>query len=81
MKRTLSAATAVVTIVAAVAWTTSSAESSKKEIVGLSTVVYARLLQRRQTASATVRQLQRRRHLDRSSENTSRCACPRAYSN
>src|SRR5207244_13553044 len=46
---------------------------------GRSTVVYAPLLQRRKTASAAVRRLQRRRHLDRSSENTWRCACPSAY--
>src|SRR4029077_6704051 len=46
---------------------------------GRSTVVYAALLQRRQTASATVRRLQPERHLDRSSENPCRCACPRAY--
>src|SRR5207253_8999865 len=41
---------------------------------GPSTVVYALLLQRWKTASASVRRLQRRRHLDRSSENTWRCA-------
>ena len=35
MKKVLSAATAAVTIVAAVAWATSMAERSKKEIVGL----------------------------------------------
>src|SRR6476620_3930117 len=35
MKRILSAAVAVVTIVAAIAWATSLAEQSKKEIVGL----------------------------------------------
>src|SRR5882757_4714218 len=44
-----------------------------------STVVYAALLQRRQTASAPVRRLQPGRFLDRSSENTWRCACFRAY--
>ena len=37
MKRILSAAAAVVTIVAAVAWATSLAEHSKKRIVGLTT--------------------------------------------
>src|SRR5947207_2361894 len=46
---------------------------------GRSTVVYTALLQRRQTASATVWRLRQRRHLDRSSENTWRCACARAY--
>src|SRR5438046_622399 len=46
---------------------------------GPSTVVYTPLLYRRQTASAAVRRLQQRRLLDRSSENTWRCACPRAY--
>ena len=35
MKRFLSAAAAVATVIAAVAWTTSLAETSKKEIVGL----------------------------------------------
>ena len=35
MKRVLSAAAAAVTIVAAIAWTTSFAQQSKKEIVGL----------------------------------------------
>src|SRR6476469_7178026 len=46
---------------------------------GRSTVVYAVLLQRRQTTSAPVRRFQPGRYLGRSSENTWRCACPRAY--
>src|SRR5689334_11651087 len=46
---------------------------------GRSAVVYADLLHRRQTASATVRRLQPGRPMDRSSEDTWRRARTRAY--